>query len=153
MEGDDYFSGVGKRPRKEHSADEEVGGAILNLSDAEETESDDDVSVDSEVEKNMWRGGVEKKVVVHERPNHVRAKSREGMLNDYDDEEDGQQRRASHASTEKAASPSITTDNSVFATPSEHPFSRTISTSSEFQNEFQTPLEDPRMGYDEGRYF
>jgi len=147
MEGDDYFSGVGKRPRKEHSADEEVGGAILDLSDAEETESDDDVSVDSEVEKNMWRGGVEKKVVVHERPNHVRAKSREGMLNDYDDEEDGQQQRASNASTEKAVSPSITTDSSAFATPSEHPFSRTISTSSEFQNEFQTPLENPRMGY------
>ncbi|KAI5795565.1 hypothetical protein EDC01DRAFT_629503 [Geopyxis carbonaria] len=132
---DDYFSGVERKTSKGFSADEEVGGARLDLDDTD----DDDGSINSENETKMWRGAVEKKVVVEEPPRHMRAMSREGMLNDFDDVEQAFEATTAikTADTPGDRSTSPTFGSSDFDTPLEHPFAQSTSP------EFQTPMEHP----------
>ena len=158
---DDYFTGVRKPAssrshsgrinnnkndnndddkKKESSADEEdIGGARLDLDDTDEDEDDDmddNGSLSSEAERNMWREGMEKRVELR---NGMRAKSREGMLDDFDDEP----RLIDSPADERSASPQLQTNE--FATPQEQSSFPGTATSSEFR----TPLEHPalRMEY------
>ncbi|KAL7271938.1 hypothetical protein RUND412_005276 [Rhizina undulata] len=77
LEGDGYFSGVDKK--KDEDPDVE-GGTYLSEGD----DSEDDSSEAAEVEKNIWREGVEKKVVVHD-VQKMRTKSNEGLLKEFED--------------------------------------------------------------------
>jgi len=118
MAEDDYFSGV-EKPNKEPSVEGDTRSARLELEGSE-----DGASIDSAAERNMWREGLEKKVVVEEQPTHLRAMSRQGMLNAADDE-----------------SPLIE-GSEDYATPLEHPAGTTTETNSPFE----TPLEHPSKG-------
>lgn len=144
---EDYFTGVKRTPREKSSSDVEVGGARLDLSDA--SESEDEGSVVSETEHNTWKEGMEKKVVVHERPMHARTLSRQGVLDDFGENIEGE-RRPSNASTARAGkeSPGLTGDETDFATPMETPmerpaYDRTTTMGSDYPMDFQTPLEHP----------
>jgi hypothetical protein len=94
----------------------------LNLEDSE----DEEASVTSEDERNMWRQGTEKRVQL---ASPTRAMSRQAILDAFDDE--------LQSSSATPAAPDE--EEESFATPFENPdpFNKTTTP------EFQTPLEHP----------
>jgi hypothetical protein len=76
---DDYFTGLDKTQREISSDEVETGGARLDFDDTDDNQ--DEVSVNSEAEWNMWRDGMEKRVELR---SGTRAMSREGIL-DFND--------------------------------------------------------------------
>lgn len=136
--GDDYFSGVEpRRPRKHNGDDEHTHETRMDLSDVDDSEEDDDASVDSEAEQKMWRDGLGKKVVVHE----VTASPRVGMVKDL---EENQKPHGEGGSTKGGnrggARPvgSRVQSGEEFMTPLEHPYTKTVG-----GLEFLTPMEHP----------
>jgi hypothetical protein len=94
----------------------------LNLEDSE----DEEASVTSEDERNMWRQGTEKRVQL---ASPTRAMSRQAILDAFDDELQS-----------SSATPAADEEEEYFATPFENPdpFNKTTTP------EFQTPLEHPK---------
>lgn len=115
FEGDDYFSGVEPRRPKGQKAEEYIYAPRMELSD--DSEDDDNASINSEAEQKMWREGPAKKVV----PQEVPVMPRIGAL-----------KGEGRPSTVRMVS--STNSDEVFETPLEHPYERTA---------FSTPMEHP----------
>ncbi|KAH0605517.1 uncharacterized protein H6S33_004739 [Morchella sextelata] len=115
FEGDDYFSGVEPRRPKAQNVEEYVYAPRMELSD--DSEDDDNASINSEAEQKMWREGPAKKVV----PQEIPVLPRVGALK-------GQGRPG------PVRMVSSTDGEEVFMTPLEHPHERTV---------FSTPMEHP----------